>query len=409
MLQIPKSLKLELGNLNFLKRSEPFLISELKAKSAQGELIKLLGDDDDRREMLEAARAGAAIEFEITFLGFQQTDVPNKNFVKFKPNILGKFAKSFVNMPLLRDHDQGSMAARAGTVVASKLVPVDNGKGIELTARVTAQWAVVALLEGNLDRFSIGWDHGGLDTIECSLCKAEVFTKCEHFPGEVVASKSGNTRTCEYVFTLAEGIEVSAVKVPAVGGTGISEVQTALTRLAAIAAAKKQPGDNLEKIALALGLNKDADESAILAVIETSKAAKSAEVQAKLAAVSERDGALGKLESLKSKLVEFETNKKQFDVDQLMAEYTDRLPVARDEAGNTVASELETHVRKLALTDIESARGILASVALPIVSKPQSLPDVAPRGEEGIGFSDRLKKMGIKAASFASAKEAGII
>ncbi len=327
--------------------------------------------DIDRAE-LEAARAGKAIEKTITFVAYVQNGEPNKNFVTFSPEILGELADSFVGVPFLRDHNQQDIASRGGMVIGSRLVDADGCKSIELTAKLTSQWAVVALLEGNIDRFSIGWDHPGLETINCSLCQSPALSECQHLPGDQV-----DGQTVEFVFTQARAIEVSAVTVPAVAGTGILQFRSDLETIAASKAALK--GSNMDKkVKETLGLAESADDSAILAAATTLKAEVEAHKEAVKLANADKEELASQLSNVQSQLAAIKEEQHQLVVDRLFADFADRLPVARNEEGERVPSELEVRLRAVAATDSEAAKGILMSLSSVVVEKPQSLPDYAP-------------------------------
>ena len=189
-----------------------------------------LADGVKRRELLGQMAAGETVELQIDFRAFQQQEgVPNRNFLKFRKKILRALAKSFTNTPFLRDHDTRDFDARAGTITKSKAVSIDGGLAFDMTADVTAPFAVEALLRGLLDRFSIGWFHGGFDTILCSHCETPIFTECSHWPGDKVEDEKGRQDVIEFVFTEAEGKETSAVTIPAVRGTEIQDVRAALS------------------------------------------------------------------------------------------------------------------------------------------------------------------------------------
>lgn len=176
-------------------------------------------DEAAKEEMLRAARAGEVVSLEVEAVTFIQRDTPNRNFVRFKPGMLATFAKSFEGQPMLRDHASWSMAARGGTILASKLEHNDDGsKQIRMRLELVKPWAVEAALDGTLDRFSIGWSRTGI--VECSFhCAA--WSKCDCWPGDTM---SDGTRM-QLVFTAADGTEVSGVNVPAVVGTRIEAIQ----------------------------------------------------------------------------------------------------------------------------------------------------------------------------------------
>lgn len=339
----------------------------------------------DRKEFLTAVAGGDSPDLEIDFRAFQQTEgIANRNHLRFAKKILRGLARSFVGAPLLRDHEQKDMLARAGTIKSSKAVPIDGGLAFDMTASVVAPWAVGALLRGTWDRFSVGWDHGGRDTIECSLCKVPIFTKCSHLPGDKVVTdeESGETHVIEFVFTEATGIEVSGVSVPAVAGTGLTEIRAALSFTAAtFAASESREARIMREIALALGLKADATADAILVAIE-----------ARSQAVAEISKEVTKLRTqnteLETELTTATARERKRDAEALFTAHAKQLPTERDGDGKRVASALEKKLRELAATDIAAARGILES--LPTQTPEQKLesvavtPPAAQRDVEGI-------------------------
>jgi len=331
---------------------------------------------EQRLDMLERLHAGEVVELDVGFRAFQQTDgLPNKNFLRFKSGMLRKFAASFVGMPVLRDHDQHSIEARAGTVTDSELIRLSDGTiAIDMMGRFSAPWAVEAVLYGTLDRFSIGWDYPSLSSINCSVCKCPVLTKCEHLPGDELE----NGVRVEFVFTAATGVEVSGVSVPAVAGTGISEIRAALSARFSQSFAAPKPGGGEDKseqrttgmdnIAKALGLKPDADQETILAAIRAKDARceQAEEVSATLRAENTE---------LSQRAEKWERENKALAVDRLFARYADRFPKTRNEQGEVVVSPLETSLRALAEKDAAGVEATLASLPQlsPTEAAPQSL------------------------------------
>lgn len=346
-------------------RADTLNVSPILSLRHGGELFTLKANDQKRLELLGRLRSGEGdpVELEVDIRAFQQQDgVANRNFTRFKKSILRKLAKSFKGVPLLRDHDSGSLEARAGTVMSSSAEPIEGGLAFDMTARITAPWAVEAVLAGNLDRFSIGWDFPGLDTLQCSACKCPALTgDCFHFPGDRLEDGG----RAEFIFTEAEGVEVSAVSVPAVKGTGLDQVRSALSKVAALRVTHNRDEsaeENMENIAKTLGLKSDADESTIIAGVGALKArAESAEA----ALQAEREEAAevtSKLAKAEARIEELSAADKERAVDALVSEYANRFPVERGEDGKKITSKLETEVRKLAASDVDAARAMLSAM-----------------------------------------------
>jgi len=149
----------------------------------------------------------SAIEFEI--LAFKQGK--NENNFAFNNSELDFFGKSFTNKPFLRNHDQQRIESRDGTIIASHN---DNG-AFKQHIKLTTEQGIKDFIQGRIDRFSIGWK---FDTMTCSICGLDYLDfDCMHTRGR----KYGDLGTCNIVFNKPEGIETSAVNVPAVSGTHI--------------------------------------------------------------------------------------------------------------------------------------------------------------------------------------------
>lgn len=196
---------------------------------------------DERKQLLAEVRGNPATTERLTVRAvvFLQGAEPNRNFVRFQEGALKALAESFKGRPFLRDHKQGYLDARAGTVRKSELVTRDGKLAIEQELEIVKPWAIEGVLDGTIDRFSIGWHASQLPT--CSVCSTSykrsgifgwMFVACEHSPGDVV-EVNGKKVTAEILYGPGcEGIEVSAVSVPAVVGTEIVAEERA--RLASV-------------------------------------------------------------------------------------------------------------------------------------------------------------------------------
>ncbi len=245
----------------------------LRAFTKEG--IVALATKQDRLAMLERVRGGEAIELEIEARTFIQRDTPNRNFVRFKKGRLRSIAKSGAGTPFLKDHQQGSLDARGGVVTASRAVKNAAGETEFLqTITLTEEWAVLGVLTGKIDRFSIGFIPKGPVTFRHNGKEiGDGFP--EHFPGDELEDGT----LVEWVFADAELIESSAVNVPAVTGTGIgsvSELESQISFRAALAAhfggfspqTKTEEKREMKELMTRLGLTADASEASALAAIE---------------------------------------------------------------------------------------------------------------------------------------------
>jgi hypothetical protein len=181
---------------------------------------------DDREAMLAKMRTGEGpTALEVEAVTYIQRDTPNRKFVRFADKAMKKVAASFAGQPFLRDHNSSELDARGGTILSSALEEKPDGtKQIRMRLKLVKQWAIEGALDGTIDRFSIGWSR--TDVVLCSMHKTQALTKCNCYPGDPVLDAQGK-RTGEYVqfiFTGAEGTEVSAVNVPAVVGTGVQTI-----------------------------------------------------------------------------------------------------------------------------------------------------------------------------------------
>jgi hypothetical protein len=338
------------------------------------------------RDLLAEVRSGQDVRLAIEFRAFQQIEgESNRNYLRFKRGILNKLAKSFKGMPLLRDHQQGDLTARAGTITSSVPVAIEGGTAFDMAGILTAPWAVEAALLGNLDRFSIGWSHPGMQSIECSACGCGIFTECSHFPGDTIEGKDGEKSTVEFIFTEAEGVEVSAVSVPAVQGTQITEIRSALSTWAGLRSAeqtrKHRERAMLNEIAKRLGLGDTATADDIGAALD----ARAVSAQAAEAEVARLQSEHAKLSEAVAVL---QRASNQRELDALFTEFADRFPRARNEAGSSVRSAAEENIRGLvAGKDAMTVRQILAS--LPVLSAVIGLQSAPGGAAEPVAPSDR--------------------
>lgn len=208
-------------------RSEPLIRSTLAIRV--GDETLRAGDLTKRRgELIAAVRAGTHHELSVDAITFRQRDGhPNRKFLRFKPEALAAVAASYIGQPLILDHNAWDQHARIGTITASSLVHEAGAAAFKQTLQVVKPEAVISVLDGTLDRFSIGWN--GTGAVMCTAHKVDVRSRgaCGCWPGDI-ATIDGKQHVVEYEFQSAEGTEVSGVNVPAVKGTGISDVRAAL-------------------------------------------------------------------------------------------------------------------------------------------------------------------------------------
>lgn len=216
------------------------------ASSEQAVLAMRAGDGREvtpevRDELLGKLAAHEYVELEVELLAYeQQAGRPNRKFLRFRDGLMLSLGRSAASKPFLRDHDQGDVMARGGTITASRTEKRAEGDyAIHQTAKLTAPWAVEQALRGLLDRVSIGWHPNALP--HCTACKAEVFSKCYHFPGDRLADEPGEDgrrrlvrradgdKVVEWEFPDAEITETSFVNVPAVPAAGVRSIRASLS------------------------------------------------------------------------------------------------------------------------------------------------------------------------------------
>lgn len=261
--------------------------------------------DSDRLALLSEVRSspGTTARIRIEAVTYLQPEAkPNRNHVRFTKSALRALAKSFVGAPVLRDHEQDDVRARGGTILESTLGETDGAPSVRQVLELSKPWAIEGVLDGTIDRFSIGWRSTG--PVRCFACEADYtsgffgwFPSCGHNPGDVVTLKSGREVVAQMEFTAAEGIEVSAVSVPAVAGTGIDDVRAALSEAraqhqstsrldldllraalrgdravtASRTHAHTQGASAMQNLSTALGLAEEATEANLLAAIDKIK------------------------------------------------------------------------------------------------------------------------------------------
>lgn len=166
-----------------------------------------------RRELRRQLAAGDLDELTFRATTFRAS-YPNSNFYRFRDEHLPAFAASFAGQPYLRDHATYAIDARGGTVDASAL----DGRAFVQDIRLTVPRDIEAFLNGQMDRFSIGWYW---KAITCSVCGNDWLSRdCSHWPGQTYEVDKKPVQ-CELIFEEPRGKETSAVNAPAVAGTGV--------------------------------------------------------------------------------------------------------------------------------------------------------------------------------------------
>lgn len=341
----------------------------------------------DKEDLLRQVRAGefaGSLEFDaITFL--QIAGVQNRNFVRFKESKLGKLAKSGARNPFLRDHGQRKQEDRGGTVLKTEVIDHAGGKALRQTIQAVKLWAIEGLLDGTIDRFSIGWYPTG--PILCSICDQHYhpygWPSCSHWPGdEVPVGEGKETKIAEAIYTDAELVEVSAVNVPAVLGTRIDQIRAAL----GLAPLQGKPPDR----------SHDMDEFE----------KKAAELEVQLAAEREaHTSTKTALAALKAQIDAIEAAKgaseRQALIDRAYAE--GRVICRRDDEGKVLDGPIEKFLREA--PSLAAAQQFLESIpkgTIPVAVRLQSQEkDAAPR-------AGKVKKAAMQPAGGKVLKQLGV-
>lgn len=226
----------------------PLIVASLTAKMPDGRAALALGPI----QFAASSRDDEPTSF--TLLGYRQTEKPackggrcaNSNFFRFRHKRMRAIARTFKGQPFLTGHDWGDVRARGGTIRdAWAEAPHDAVDELAFFASVLAseQWAIEGLANGTIDRFSIG--AVGRGEITCTVHGTPVWTDCFCWPGYRATGEDGEELLVEWEYEDAQGVEISAVNVPAVDGTGITEAEATEVEPSAppIAAALEQLGE----------------------------------------------------------------------------------------------------------------------------------------------------------------------
>lgn len=317
----------------------------------------------DADALLAKAVARERVELELTVLAFEQrAGEHNRNHVRFRDGAMLALGRSGRGVPFLRDHDQGSVEARGGTVIESKTIKVDDGHyRIEQVVRLTEPAAVERALRGLMTGVSIGWHPTG--PVDCSLCGRAVLERgwCGHWPGDAVKLDNGaRVVTAEWVYTAAELLETSEVSVPAVPRAGIEGVRAALSVLSSGECSPTTEKQNMEKLQSALagklGLPLSSTDDDIAAAVDL-----------RLAKLSALEAQAAEFHRLQAKAAaEAEAMRAQLAAQEL----EDFTALGRREGKTMPDSPMEAALRNYFQADKDGARGLLAS-----------MPRITPVGE----------------------------
>lgn len=183
-----------------------------------------------------------------TAIGYRQTKLTafaggkaNANGFRVRNEGMASLTRTFRGQAFISGHDWGDARARGGTIRNTKLEQLENGAelGILYEIELQAAWAKEGLANGTIDRFSFGISPVG--EIMCTAHCVPVWSTedCYCWPGEMVSVDQGKdkaplTGIAEFEFENANGLELSAVNVPAVEGTHIVNSSDGAAALATV-------------------------------------------------------------------------------------------------------------------------------------------------------------------------------
>jgi hypothetical protein len=349
---------------------------------------------EQRAEIIKAVNAKEHVQLLVSARTFRQKlGAPNTRYLRHREDHLPSLASSYKGMPFLLDYRSWDQEARMGTIVESDLH--DHGgtgwKSFDQRLHVVKPNAVISVLDGTIDRFSIGWHRNGGDVL-CTLHGTSIFGRaaCACWPGDKLAAGDGKEHTVEWEFQSARGTETSAVNSPAVVvGTGIKEVRAALCEELGLTDRDFRP-DNKEtqmdftRLAALLGLttlSSDVDVERACSAIENIKRERLASEQelattkTKLADTTKENG------ELKTKLATANDSVLKIGVDAVLetAYREGKLRHGRDDDGKPTASGKEARLRRIASEDgIEALRAELAEMDVVVPVGQRVLTEKTP-------------------------------
>ena len=103
---------------------------------------------ENREQLLADIASGKTPYIEFPALVFK--DGRNANLVRVREAELPAFARSFEQMPFLRNHDTYDIESRDGTIMASEF----ESAGMRQTIRLTTRKGMTAYVEGQIVRIS---------------------------------------------------------------------------------------------------------------------------------------------------------------------------------------------------------------------------------------------------------------
>ncbi len=344
------------AGLSFLSDLE--IVGKLSATSPVARELKAGGGEDanaHRLELIQQLRSGTHLEIMVKrALAYRQPKgKPNRRHLRFAADQLEHAAGSWRGQPLLVDHNTYEQDKRKGTILTSEMSEDSRGApAFYMGFSVVKPDAAISVLDGTIDRFSIGWFSTGPVLCTAHGCDIRGLDSCGCWPGEKVLV-DGKEKIVEYEYQSFAGKELSAVNVPAVIGTRIEEFHQALTAELDLPERRTPPKEHktmasLPRLAAVLGLTAltDSDEDRAVTIAEGFR-------QGKLAAEQERDTARTQLAAAEKTRDEALAARDAGRTDDLIAgAYRDgKLRYGRDEDGKAIPSAREARLRTMAKRD----------------------------------------------------------
>ena len=133
-------------------------ISQVEAWSDPiGAELTIDGQPADKAALAVALAAGDLPSIRFRAVVFK-AEYPNANFMRFRDEDMPAFARSFGAQPFLRNHDTRDIGSRDGTIHSGRF----EGGAVVEEVDLTTERGMKSFIEGQIDRFSIGWFFEGL-------------------------------------------------------------------------------------------------------------------------------------------------------------------------------------------------------------------------------------------------------
>lgn len=361
----------------------PPVTRELKAGSDEA-------TNAHRLELIEQVRAGKAIELAVKRARvYRQGKNPgtavNRRGLRFNTEALAAIAPTWKGKPFLVDHNTYEQGARKGTILSSEAGDHNGMPAIYMGFSVVKPDAVISVLDGTIDVFSIGWFPSS--SVLCTLHGKEMrgmgWDRC-CWPLDAV-EVDGKRKIAEYEYQAdAEGKELSSVNVPAVSKTKIEEYHAALAAELSLPTPTRIKEHKMAwiRLAAALGLTalNEADEGAAVDAVTA--------LRTRLASAEQQLGtATADLTAARAQLTAAQAGiaaAGRVRLDGLIQDgiRVGKLQVVRGEDGQPRASAAETRLRRIGAEANGLAQVEAELAEMPVIVPVGKRPVAATAGEE---------------------------